>query len=92
MYYAQIDENGIVIAVSQLSGLVDAPNLVEIGLLNSALLGKRYNFGAGQFEVAPAGPTLQPTPTMTQSEVEEQLLAQAEAIAALSEKINGGVA
>jgi len=42
--YAQIDEKGIVCAVTQAVG-----KMIEIGLLYTSLLGKRYNPEIRQF-------------------------------------------
>jgi hypothetical protein len=49
--YAQLDENNIVVAVSQLSGEVDAPNMIEIPEYDTSLLGKKYNALAKEWEV-----------------------------------------
>ena len=46
MYYAQIT-NGVVTAVSELAGEVDAPNMIQIDGLDPTLLGKAYE--AGEF-------------------------------------------
>ena len=46
MYYAQIT-NGIVTAVSELAGEINAANMVQIDGLDPALLGKAYE--AGEF-------------------------------------------
>ena len=46
MYYAQIT-NGVVTAVSELAGEINAPDMIPIGGLDSALLGKAYE--AGEF-------------------------------------------
>lgn len=51
MYYAQIT-NGVVTAVSDLSGEVNAPNMIPIDSLDTAFLGKVY--AAGEFTDAPA--------------------------------------
>ncbi|WIF95111.1 hypothetical protein [Caminicella sporogenes] len=41
-YYAQLDENNICIGVSELSGEVDAPNMIKIESFDTSLLGKKY--------------------------------------------------
>ena len=46
MYYAQIT-NGVVTAVSELAGEINAPDMIPIGGLDPALLGKAYE--AGEF-------------------------------------------
>jgi len=45
VYYAQIDENGIVYAITQASG-----KMIEIEGLDESLLGKKYNSETGEFE------------------------------------------
>lgn len=45
VYYAQIDENGIVYAVTQAAG-----KMIEVESLDESLLGKKYNEETGQFE------------------------------------------
>lgn len=42
-YYAQIDENNICIAVSDLSGKVTADNMLRLETYDTSLLGKKYN-------------------------------------------------
>lgn len=42
-YYAQIDENNICVGISDLSGEVNAPDMIKIDNYNEALLGKKYN-------------------------------------------------
>ena len=41
MYYAQINETGICVAVSQLAGKVEQENMIEIDNYDISLLGKR---------------------------------------------------
>ena len=43
--YAQVDENNIVIGISQLSGKVDNPCMIELEDFNDSLLGKLYDNG-----------------------------------------------
>lgn len=45
MYYAQIDVNGIVYAITQTSGVVSAPNMISINEFDMSLLGKKYENG-----------------------------------------------
>ena len=58
-YYAQIDENNICIAVSDLSGKVTADNMLRLETYDTSLLGKKYNNGV--WEKVP-----QPEPEPTQ--------------------------
>ena len=44
MYYAQITD-GVVTAVSELAGEINAPDMIPIGGLDTALLGKAYAAG-----------------------------------------------
>lgn len=55
-YYAQLDEAGIVTSVTQAAGVIDAPNMVPIDMLDHALLGQRYDPDQGRFEAPPAPP------------------------------------
>lgn len=58
-FYAQIDENNICIAVSDLSGKVTAGNMLRLETYDTSLLGKKYNNGV--WEEVP-----QPEPEPTQ--------------------------
>jgi hypothetical protein len=42
-YYAQIDENNICCGVSELAGEINSPNLIQLGELDTTLLGKIWN-------------------------------------------------
>ena len=57
-FYAQIDENNICIAVSDLSGKVTAGNMLRRETYDTSLLGKKYNNGVWE-EV----PKPEPEPT-----------------------------
>ena len=57
-YYAQIDENNICIAISDLSGKVTADNMLRLETYDTSLLGKKYNNGVWE-EV----PKPEPEPT-----------------------------
>lgn len=46
MYYAQIDSNGIVYAMTQSSGIITQDNMIQIESLDDNLLGKKYENGA----------------------------------------------
>ena len=61
-YYAQLNDDGVVVSVSQLSGIVDAPDMVALQTYDTTLMGKRYDADAGIFEdVAPPPPAPNPT-------------------------------
>lgn len=47
--YAQINDDGVVIGVSSLSGVVISPNMVAIASYDVTLLGKVYNDVDGGF-------------------------------------------
>jgi len=57
MYYAQIT-NGVVTAVSELAGEVNAPNMIQIDGLDPALLGKAYEAGEFVDVAVPEDPRL----------------------------------
>ena len=57
-FFAQIDENNICIAVSDLSGKVTAGNMLRLETYDTSLLGKKYNNGVWE-EV----PKPEPEPT-----------------------------
>lgn len=42
MIYAQIDVNGVCFAVSQLSGAVESPNLIELPFYDDSKIGQRW--------------------------------------------------
>lgn len=58
--YAQINENNMCIAVSQLSGLVDLPNMIKLNSYDLSILGKKYNNGVWE-EVPQPEPKPEPT-------------------------------
>ena len=45
VYYAQTDDNGVVVGISQLGEKVDAPNMVQISEYDEGLLGGSYKNG-----------------------------------------------
>ena len=49
-YYAQIDNERIVIALTQAAGPIDGPEMIEIVVYDETLLGKRHNAQTGEFE------------------------------------------
>ena len=49
-YYAQIDSERIVIALTQAAGPIDGPEMIEIVVYDETLLGKRHNAQTGEFE------------------------------------------
>ena len=70
-FYAQLDDDNIVVGVSQLSGKVSASNMIKIDDYDISLLGKRYNSDTGEFEEVP-----QLEPTIESTIIEEQIYAE----------------
>ena len=62
-YYAQIDDAGIVVAVTQMGEAIEAPNLIAIDGLDSGLMGQRHNDLTGEFEPVPVPPA-EPDPRL----------------------------
>lgn len=60
MYYAQIDTDRIVFAVTDTSGEHERADMIQIDSLDSTLLGKRHNANTTEFETIaqPLGPQL----------------------------------
>lgn len=58
--YAQINEDNICIAVSQLSGLVDLPDMIKLDTYDLNILGRKYNNGVWE-EVPQPEPKPEPT-------------------------------
>ena len=48
--YAQLDENGVVVCISSLSGEVISDHMISIELYDESLLGKLYNRETGEFK------------------------------------------
>lgn len=63
-YYAQIDDDSICMGVSQLSGVVDKPNMIELESYDTSLMGKMWT-GTEWVEnpnpPEPVEPTTEPT-------------------------------
>ena len=82
-YYAQLDENKIVVGISQLSGEVDLPNMIRLEEYDSSLCGKKYE--DGKFIDMPAPPPMPLEPT--QQELTEELLLETKYQTALLEML-----
>ena len=84
--YAQLNDENIVMAVSQLSGEVDAPNMIQIDSFDHNLLGKRYNAKTGEFEEVLQQPPEPESPEPTEQEIvnAELLLEQAKIMETLN--------
>ena len=77
--YAEINENNICCAVSELSGEVDKPTMIPLEVYDESLLGKKYVDGV--WEEVPQEPTPEPEPTemeVLQSQVTDLQLALCE--------------
>lgn len=71
--YAQLDENGICVGVSQLTGEVESPLLVRLDECDAELIGKKYE--NGEFAEAERGETeTEQAEPVTQEELKEYLL------------------
>ena len=57
MYYAQINDDSIVISVTQTTGEIDNPSMIAIEGYDISVLGKRYNPDTGDFEDIEPEPT-----------------------------------
>lgn len=53
MYYAQIDSDDIVFAVTQTAGEIISPDMIVINYYDDSLLGKQYNKATGEFADQP---------------------------------------
>lgn len=51
-YYAQINSDRVVYSVTETSGVIDAPDMVEISELDTSLLGKVHDQETGEFRDA----------------------------------------
>ena len=84
-YYAQIDENNVCIGVSQLSGEVEAANMIRLNSMDISLFGKLYNNGEWE-DVEPAQFMAQSEPISssepTNSEIKALLMELKEELAA----------
>lgn len=55
-YYAQLDEQNRVSAVTETSGEIESPHMVSVDFMDLDLLGATYNVNTGQFTPAPTPP------------------------------------
>lgn len=87
MYYAQINETGICVAVSQLAGKVEQENMIEIDNYDISLLGKRWD---GEVWEDVPQPDPGPPPETTEqrlARLEEQNLILMDALATTFEEV-----
>jgi hypothetical protein len=86
MFYAQIDANGVCFAVSNLTDVVDSPNLIPIDSPDSDILWRKYVNGVwstDKFE--PALPTPEPTLEERFAELKESQLILMDVLATMYE-------
>lgn len=50
MYYAQIDTNNIVFAVTQTTSPINKLDMIEVDSYDETFLGKKFNSETGSFE------------------------------------------
>ena len=60
-YYAQINDDNVCFAVSQLSGEVNLPSMVLLDNYDASLLGRQYNDGVWEEVVQPEPAMPEPT-------------------------------
>lgn len=72
MIYAQLNEESICIGISQLSGKIENEKMIEIESYDTSLLGKRYVNGV--WEEVPKEPLPEPEPTLSQEELQAEIL------------------
>ena len=80
-YYAQLDVQNVCVGVSQLAGVVDADNLVELDSYDISVLGKLWQ--GGKWVDNPNKPTETELPPAVSN---EDIMAQLEAVQAELEK------
>ena len=61
-FYAQLNQESIVVAVTQTSDEIDNPLMIAMDSYDTSVLGKRYNADTGDFEDVEPEPTPEPTP------------------------------
>lgn len=54
LYYAQLNDDEIVVAVSQVTGEIEADNMIARETYDTSVIGKRYNRETQEFEDVPA--------------------------------------
>lgn len=79
-YYAQLDVQNMCVGVSQLAGVVDANNLVELDSYDISVLGKLWQ--GGKWVEKPT----EPEPPQPKPVTNEDIVAQLEAVQAELEK------
>lgn len=82
--YAELDENNICCAVSELSGEVIKDTMIPLETYDTSLLGMKYVDGV--WEEVPQEPTPEPEPTDEEIVQAEILLNQAEILAKQNEQ------
>lgn len=87
-YYAQINDDNICDGVSQLSGIVDKPNMIELESYDMSVMGKLWT--GSEWVDNPNPPVIEPKPEpVTNEEIKDLLLANMEGMADLyAEQVN----
>lgn len=73
VFYAQLDNENIVIGISQLNEEINISNMVLIDSFDDTLLSKRYNAETGEFEEVTQTELTEPIELPT---IEEQIYAE----------------
>jgi len=71
-YYAELNEEGIVQGVSDLSGEVIADHMIPLETFDASKVGKRYHKDTGEFEALPI--VIEP-PTYGMTDLQKDILA-----------------
>lgn len=83
-FYAQLNDNNICVGVSDLSGIVESENMLEIAEYDTGLLGKHWN--GETWEDVPQPQPQPPEPTEQELVQAEMLLNQIEIMSRQNEQ------
>jgi len=89
--YAQIDPSGLVLGVSQLSGQVDAPHMIELQAFDASVIGKKWD-GLAFIDVPPDAKVLAAAELLAIDAATGMSRTMREAFIALGVKVGADVA
>jgi len=72
MFYAQLDNKGICVAVSQLLAKVESKDMIALESYDTTVCGKKYN--DGKWEEASVGPIPEPSIILSGEELQAEIL------------------